>query len=358
MSLYTVAQAEPNFTFATNLDTSTTEKANKSSITVSSAQYGTVTQNASSLTGNASYDFGSDGRVLHQWGGAYGISNFIHEIVFKKSSIPSTDVVLFASLNESQLAIEPATGKLMAFVSSGSNNQRIYSLSNLCDGKFHHIVMSYMDGSTGFRLYVDGVLQGSATSIGNLNYSGFVNLGSYCNTSGGNPFAYAQATIDFYSFYNGSVLTNAEVATFVSNHMATFADKTVTATPVTASALLVSPVLILDGGYLATPLTASAASGAHFNSTRDNFTLLDGYMSTLTLEQWYKFNSKKSITNYGTGGNTAYLYPGSSKNDITDGIQGSGALRINGGTETVYAFSSAATTTEFTDGDFSLGFWV
>jgi hypothetical protein len=357
MSLYTVAQAEPNFTFATNLDTSTTEKTNKSSITVSSAQYGTVTQNASSLTGNASYDFGSDGRVLHQWGGAYGITNFIHEIVFKKSSVPSTDVDLFASLNDSQLAIQP-DGKLMAYVSTGSNNQRVYSLANLCDGKFHHVVMSYMDGSTGFRLYVDGILQGSATSIGNLNYSGFVNLGSYCNTSGGNPFAYSQATIDFYAFYSGSGLTNAEVATFVANHMATFADRTVTTTALTASALAVQPSILISSTITATPLTASAASGAHFNSTRDNFTLLDGYMSTLTLEQWYKFNAKKSITNYGTGGNAAYLYGGTSKNDITDGIQGSGALRITGGAEFVNSFGSAAATTEFTDDDFSLGFWV
>lgn len=126
----------------------------------------------------------------------------------------------------------------------------------------------------------------------------------------------------------------------------------------TASALAVDPATSTEVIIVETPATASAESGDHYNSTVDSFTLLNNYMSTLTLEQWYKFDVKKSIVNYGTGGNTAYLYPGSSKNDITDGIQGSGALRINGGTETVYAFSSAATTTEFTDDDFSLGFWV
>lgn len=357
MSLYTTAQAETGFTLATNLDSSSTEKANASSITVSSAQYGTVTQNASSLTGNASYDFGSDGRVLHQWGGGYGIADFIHEIVFKRTSNPASQVVLFTSLNQSSLFLN-TDGTITAYMQSSSNNTSITSSVDICDGKFHHVLISYMAGVTnGFRLYIDGTLVQAKATVGNLNYSGFVNLGSYSSTSGTTPSGYSEATIDFYAFYRPS-LSNAQVDTFVANHMATFADRTVTTTALTASALAVQPSILISSTITATPLTASAASGAHFNSTRDSFTLLDGYMSTLTLEQWYKFNAKKSITNYGTGGNVAYLYYGSSTNDITDGIQGSGALRTNGAAEYVTSFGSAAATTEFTDDDFSLGFWV
>jgi len=357
MSLYTVAQAEPNFYFATNLDSSSTEKVSKAGVTVSSSQFGTVTQNANSLTGNASYTFGANGRVLHQWGGAFGINDFIHEIVFKRDTNPTTDVILFNSLGEIQLNIN-TDGTVFAYVSPGSGSQhRIYTTADLCDGKFHHLVISYMQATNGYRFYVDGTLIGSQSNLGNITNRGLVSLGAYL-TSTNTGVAYSEATIDFYGFYRDLFMTNAQVDTFVANHVAEFANRTVVATPATASALAVQPTLSLGLTVTTTPLTASAASGDHYNSTRDNFTLLDGYMSTLTLEQWFKFDSKKSITNYGTGGNTAYLYTGSAKNDITEGIQGSGALRILGSNDLVYSFSSASTTTEFTDGNFSLGFWV
>ena len=359
MSLYTVAQAESRFILATNLDTSSTEKANRSSISVSSSQFGTVTQNASSLTGNASYDFGSDGRVLHQWGAGYGINDFIHEIVFKKSSTPSEEVYLFSSLQTTSLRIT-SNGYIRANYNTPQyGGETITGTTNLCDGKFHHVLISYHDGATGFRLYVDGVLVGAKTTKGNLNYSGYVNLGSYSTTSGGSPQLYSQATIDFYAFYRGdSGLTNAQVDTFVANHMAEFADRTVTDTPATASALAIDPTLSIDAVILETPATASAASGDHYNSTVDSFILLDGYMSTLTLEQWYKFDEPRNITNSGTGGSTGYIYSTGATNSITDGVQGSGALRINGGSDYVYTIGTTATSTEFTDDDFSLGFWV
>ena len=360
MSLYTLAQTDEAFLLATNLDSSSTEKVNKSYISVSSSQFGTVTQNASSLTGNASYEFGSDGRVLHQWGAGFGINNIIHEIVFKRSSTPSETVFLFSSLQTTSLRIT-SSGFIQANFSTTSGSNTITGTTNLCDGKFHHVVMSYMNKTNGFRLYVDGVLIGSTEVRGNLNYSGYVNLGSSSNTSGGNPSAYSQATIDFYAFYKSEIFggkTNAEVDTFVANHMLEFADRTVTDTPATASALAVDPSLSIDAVILETPATASAASGDHYNSTVDSFILLDGYMSTLTLEQWYKFDEPRNITNFGTGGSTGYIYSTGPTNNITAGVQGSGALRINGGSDFVYTIGTAATSTEFTDDDFSLGFWV
>ena len=110
--------------------------------------------------------------------------------------------------------------------------------------------------------------------------------------------------------------------------------------------------------HAAAVMTASAASGDHYNSTRDNFTLLDTYMSGLALEQYYKFDEPTVMTNYGTGGSPGYLYGGTAKNDVTSGIQGEGALRITGSqnTSVVTAVSTVAINSEITDGDFSLGF--
>jgi hypothetical protein len=359
MSLYTVAQAESNFYFATNLDSSSTEKANKAGVSVSSSVFGTVTQNANSLTGNASYDFSSNGRVLHQWGGAFGISNFIHEIVFKRDNNPGSDVVLFNSLDEVQLILQ-SDGKVRAYVDPASASPTdITTSADLCDGKFHHIVLSYMDGSTGYRLYVDGTLIQAKTTAGNLTNRGLVNLGSYLSLANV-ASSFSEATIDFYAFYRDVQLTNAQVDTFVANHVAEFANRTVTDTPATASALAVNPVISAEQNIsiTETPATASAASGDHYNSTRDSFILLDGYLSTLTLEQWYKFDEPRNITNYGTGGSTGYIYNAGATNNITAGVQGSGALRTDGADQYVYTIGTTATSTEFTDDDFSLGFWV
>ena len=93
MSLYTTAQAEPSFYLALNLDTAADAYAKKTGLTVSSTIYGTVTQNANSLTGNASYDFSSNGRVLFNTGYTNGDTNII-ELVFKRSSTPASDVGL------------------------------------------------------------------------------------------------------------------------------------------------------------------------------------------------------------------------------------------------------------------------
>jgi hypothetical protein len=212
--------------------------------------------------------------------------------------------------------------------------------------QWHHIVFTCSPSE--LVLYVDGTQV--ATQANPVFTSDFdLDTATRSRRIGEEGFMF----IDEVAIY-GQTLTSQQV---YDNYNSAF-NAINTAEVFTASALAIDPAISTQAIINETPATASAESGDHYNSTRDNFTLLDGYMSTLSLEQWYKFDSKNSITNYGTGGNTAYLYPGSSKNDITDGIQGTGALRITGGSDNVYSFSSAAATTEFTDDDFSLGFWV
>jgi hypothetical protein len=368
MSLYTTAQAEPSFYLASNLDTSASEYAKASGLTVSNTLYGTITQNANSLTGNASFDFSSNGRSLFQTGYANGNTNII-EIVFKKSSTPASDVGLIRMpgstiYNDGHQIILTSNGYIRGNSATSSNGTTVTGTTNLCDGKFHHVVWAYnnVTGGGGARLYVDGTLIGSSSTYGNVQHNGNINIGSYISNTG-TASLYSEATIDFVGIYRpSSPITNTNMDTFVANHLATFANKTFEATALTASALSVTPALVLDGGYLATPATASAASGAHFNSTRDSFTLLDTYMGTLSLEQWYKFNDEKNIINYGSGGAAAFYFDGNATSSDHGGIQGSGALRICGNDSdgAVYITLDDYTTMspEITDGDFSIGFWV
>jgi hypothetical protein len=208
--------------------------------------------------------------------------------------------------------------------------------------------------TTNTKLYIDGSLVSTAATPTTISMDSEVKYWMRETTAGTRRRGHSG------KFDEWAVFNTALSATTIQEHVDAGFGVKINETPATATALAVDPIVsaIANVSIAETPATASAESGDHYNSTRDNFTLLDGYMSTLTLEQWYKFDAKKSITNYGTGGNVAYLYPGASRNDITDGIQGSGALRITGAAESVYAFSSAAATTEFTDDDFSLGFWT
>ena len=98
MSLLSVAQGSSGYLIACDFETSSTEKTNTAGYTVSSTAYGTITQNASSLTGSYSYVFGANSNVFHQWGGASNSSaNQIFEIVFKRSSTPASQVALMSS---------------------------------------------------------------------------------------------------------------------------------------------------------------------------------------------------------------------------------------------------------------------
>lgn len=240
-------------------------------------------------------------------------------------------------------------GKYQVFFRGGATGAVSYTLTpanKSTENEWHHIVFTCSPSE--LVLYIDGTQV--ATQANPVITSDF-DLDTATRTRRISERGFS--VIDEVAIY-GQTLTAQQV---YDNYDAAFNSLNL-ADVSTASALAVDPAISTQIIILETPATASAASGDHYNSTVDSFTLLDGYMSTLSLEQWYKFDSKNSITNYGTGGNTAYLYPGSSKNDITDGIQGTGALRITGGSDNVYSFSSAAATTEFTDDDFSLGFWV
>jgi hypothetical protein len=239
------------------------------------------------------------------------------------------------------------------YLGASFNNVYVNTSTAPSLNEWHHVAVT-MD-TTNLKLYLDGSLIQSVSSPASLTMDYLVKYWGRESTAG-TVRRGAKGNFDEWAVFN----TTLSAQTILEHNNAGFAILYV-ATPSTASALLVNPIVsaIANASISAPALTASAESGDHFNSTRDNFILLDGYMSTLSLEQWYRFNDPRSITNYGTGGSTGWIYKGSSTNNITSGIQGSGALRITGGSGSeVYAIGSASTSTEFTDDDFSLGFWV
>jgi len=380
MSLYTTAQAESSFILASNLDSSTTENALKAGLTVSSSAFGTITQNASSLTGNASYDFSSNGSVLHQWSGSTSSRTIIMETVFKRSSAPTGGEVTILSSSGIKIGLN-TDGTIRGFFKNAFNQTlNLSGTVNLCDNKFHHVVLAWNQGNDGagniikiFRLYVDGTLIGDdngGVSDSGLTYGGFVLIGAEYNSTFTTRLNHFNGTIDFAAFYIPPItLTTAQVDTFVANHVATYANRTVTADPATASTLAVDPTVTVTRNIsvAADPATASATFPEALQNDIDLPILLETYMQSLStsgyLEQWWKFDQYKVISNYGTGGQSGFGFFGNATNNVRGGVQGSGCIGFTGSLNDGYVAGSnptglAAFNTELSDGNYVMGFWT
>ncbi len=241
--------------------------------------------------------------------------------------------------------------KLFVYARVATNTRLSYELTGFTYNTWHHIAL-VANGTTN-KIYIDGVEVASGdVGTGTLDVDARPKywVGEAAGLGGANGFI---GTVDELAAYTGALSS-----TDILDRYNYIAGADISATALTASSAFVMPASSTQAILSATPLTASAASGAHFNSTRDNFTLLDTYMSGLTLEQYYKFDENKTITNYGSGDDIAFIYTGNSLNSITKGVQNHGALRITGDSnDSVYALG-ANSANPFLDEDFSMGFWV
>jgi hypothetical protein len=380
MSLYTTAQAESSFILASNLDSSPTEFAVRAGLTSSAASFGTITQNASSLTGNASYDFSSNGSVLHQWSGSNSTRSIIQEAVFKKSSAPTSGSSVLISSAGIKIEIQ-TNGTIRGFFRNAFNQTlNIASTANVCDGNWHHVVLAWNQGNdaiTGniisiFRLYIDGVLigdAGSGVSEFGVSYGAYILVGGEYNSTATTRLNHFNGTIDFAAFYlPGTTFTAAQADTFVANHVASYADKTVTADPATASGLAVQPTvtIIRNIDVAADPATASATFPEALQNDIDLPLLLNQYMQSLAtaghLEQWYKFDEYKNVINYGNGGSSGFSFTGNADNPLQSGVQLNGALAVTGslndGNVVANVGDLAAGNTEFSDSNYVAGIWI
>jgi len=242
---------------------------------------------------------------------------------------------------------------------SSSWTTDIVSTNTIDNDEWHHIVYTYNTSSV--KLYIDGALNSSTTPTSlpasfNFDQSSKKLIGAgYVGTSQSSISQYFKGRIDEFAAYDyeltsTNILANFNAGASVENAAGSFG---------TATSLMVQPTVFASFNPAAqAPMTASAASGDHYNSTVYFPTTLNTYLSGLTLETWYKFNTLQQLTNYGSLATKVSVFGPDAYTDPTTGIQGSGVLRTTGG------FNASVTNlldnvgATIADKDFSYGCWV
>lgn len=241
-------------------------------------------------------------------------------------------------------------------------SSQLISPNRIDDGKWHHIVATF--NTDYYILYIDGQGASAIVPSGYKNTSLVLNFdestkkligAGYTGTNQDVVGQYFKGRIDEFAVYD-RVLTAAEIlANFNAGAAVTITSDVLG----TASSLMVQPTTSASFNPAAqTPMTASAASGDHYNSTVYFPTTLNTYMSTLTLETWYKFNTPQQLTNYGSLATKVSIFGTDAFTDATTGIQGSGTLRTTGGTNGSVTNLSDNVAPLIADKDFSYGFWT
>ena len=364
MSLLSVAIAESAWNIASNLDTAATEFVKPSTANATNQASGTITQSSDSVSGNASYIFGANARVTYSGiTNSAGENNFTQEFVFKKSSVGTNNWLASIPTTHNGGGNSNVYLDTNGFIQvSFKTNTTVFlsGTTNLCDNKWHHVVVHYGNGANQARLYVDGTLIESKSTGGNVSFSGFWNLGSSLShldfTTAGGVF---DGKIDFAAYYRGTY-TNAEMDTFVTNHLAEFKNRVVSVDPSTATAVAVQPAIVTTRAlnYNASPSTASAL----FTDTAvSNFNIQDSlekYMSDSSPEQWYKLDSKPFI-NSGTGGSVAFSEIATVTRKVAEGPDRGSSVQLPNyfGNGRFYTNSTTAFSTEISDGNFTTGIW-
>lgn len=249
------------------------------------------------------------------------------------------------------------SGRVRSTLQTSNLNAKAITSSNAYnDNKWHHLVVTY--NTTSMKMYIDGGLVAStgftalATSYALDESTNSTFAGTYVSSFNGSYIG----NLDEIAMYDRE-LTAVEInANYVvgSAVYATIDVMTASGTfPMTTSETVIN--------FAPAPMTASAAAGNALQNDLDLPQSLNTYMSTLSLEQWYKFDEYRKITNYGTGGTSAWSFYGTTDSEFNGGVQGSGAIKFTGNATTGvisgYGSSPAVINPELTDGDFSIGFW-
>jgi hypothetical protein len=281
--------------------------------------------------------------VIPQYNG-----DFVLEAVFKTTAIGGA-IVGIGSVGS--LSIN-SNGTLNFSVTNGYYSKSSDTTVTVNDNRWHHVVARRENSY--HTIWLDG------TKVSDVY--GF--FGSINNDAG--FFAGGiTGSMDFAAEY--AYLSDTQITQHASDFVAarnTLDNFAYSAPVMTASGLAVQPAIttVRSPNYAAAPATASATFANAVQSARDNFTLLNTYLGTLSLEQWYKFDDTKNIINYGSGGPAAFYFTGNATSEDHSGIQGSGALKICGNDSDGGAYITlddfTTMTPELTDGDFSIGFWV
>jgi len=236
------------------------------------------------------------------------------------------------------------------------------STTPLVIGNWYYVALTWGDIDEKVRLYVNGTAYASATNYG---FNGVNRYYGTTHTIGLNSGLRLDWVGVYSSAYSGITMTSQKLAdryTELATAFAALANGGYTAEAMTATAASPSAVItaVRSPNIAASPMTASAEFTLPSFNTISFPAMLDSYLSTLGLEQWYKFDDNKTIKNYGSGGQPGWSWYGSADTVYLGGKQGSGALKITGKSTDGYLLSSDTLTftPEITDENFAIGFWI
>lgn len=263
-------------------------------------------------------------------------------------------------------------------ISTGVGNYTTTNTYN--DNKWHHLVVTY--NTTSLKVYIDGgiVVNNTISTPATLNIDSVTfpveNDGTVTNISIGSRLFYGENNtsrikaaygfgfvgwLDEFALYDYELTAVQVNANYVAG-TAVYVDWSAS----TASALIVEPTWTNSTNPYADPMTASAEFAEAQQADIDLPILLNTYMQSLSdsgyLEQWYKFDKYKVITNYGTSGQTGFGFFGNVDSRNQSGLQGSGCLKFTGSLQDGFISSSATAVAAFvpevTDNNWVMGFWL
>ena len=330
------------------------------------------------VDGRATYFDGTDSYIRVNTWPAFSLfddKSFTIETWFKLQTQDANDRTLFhfGSLSsyiriQSLGTANANSGKIhfnITGIGEQSADRSTYTTNNYFDNSWHHAVITI--NTTSAKFYIDGSLIASKTlTTGTLNFDNLSTspnnwrvIGSGISLTTGNLATNKyRGWLDEFAIYNTELTAAQVLANFNAGASVDFAD-----TPGTASSLFVMPAFSVETVLSAAPMTASAASGDHYNSTVEFPTLLNTYMSGLTLQTWFKFDKAKVLTDYGTEPTRASSWGPLITNNPTGGIQGFGEVILTDDANTVNVLSQVAPAATgiaalLNDEDFTIGFWT
>jgi hypothetical protein len=358
MSLYSerVAQDSPLFYFENN-----SSGVNNTGSITPSITTGSVT--AFNSTGGVS---NTACMVNAQRDGEYGFEYSNSATIFddKVFSITGWYKVDSGDLNDSAQAIFKAgdsagagiylqkTDKVYVYSAFGGKQVDTASIT-LTSNAWTHVALT-MDASN-IKLYINGTLVDSDTSPATLSIDSRVKYWMRASTN----IKGAPGTFDEWAIFN-----TALSAQTISEHYALAFAVIHHAASSTASALAVQPSLSVDKVLASDPATASSLAGDTRVSNFNTPPMLRNYLASLSLEQWFEFESN-IIKNSGSGGvyqATAFGRTGTVTEQIGNGPAGGNSLELGATAAlgSMFANSSASPmlyTTEMSDNNFAYGIW-
>jgi hypothetical protein len=234
---------------------------------------------------------------------------------------------------------------------AGASVSSTFNLGSLGDNKWHHIAI-VINGST-WTAYLDGVsktITGNTQTITTGDAQDKYWFGPNSGNDGFNGYVDEPAVFN-YALSSTNVTDQYQAGVGIKY----------LSDALTASALMVQPSLTTtrNPNYAASPMTSSALFANAISSAFNGSLLLDEYLMSLELANYYKFD-KPEMTNYGSVDDTSWFFIGSKTFHETGGPSNMPYVTADQITTTVSGGGSQpmwADTNPFSDQSWAISFW-